>query len=254
MARNGIPDDLGHALDSFARRNRVVVASDYDGCMAPIVSRPQDAVPNPASIAAIETLAAKPNTLAAVVSGRALDDLRTLSGLTAGVTTIGSHGSEFADGFTVPITPEDTARLARIVVEFSALATRFAGVTVEAKPASATLHVRNASPADAATALAAARSGPATWPGVHATEGKAVIELAVIETSKGIALDTLRSQFAADAVVYLGDDVTDEKAFAHLRRDVDVSIKVGDGTTGAQYRIAGPDDVAQVLDFLAQLR
>lgn len=254
MAGNVIPADLGAALAALAARERIVVASDYDGCLAPIVSRPRDAVPDPASIAALESLATKPNTLAAVVSGRALDDLRALSRLSDAVTAIGSHGSEFADGFAVPITAADTALLDRIVVEFTALTTRFPGVTVEVKPASTTLHVRNADADDAVAALAAARSGPATWPGVHATEGKAVIELAVIETSKGIALDTVRAQFDADAVVYLGDDVTDEKAFAHLHHDHDVSIKVGEGETGAKYRIAGTDDVARVLETLAQLR
>ncbi|GAB17477.1 trehalose-phosphatase [Gordonia effusa NBRC 100432] len=254
MSSNGIPDDLAAALDGLAALPRVVVASDYDGCMAPIVSNPQDAVPNPASAAAIERLAAAPNTLAAVVSGRALADLRVLSGLSAAVTLVGSHGSEFADGFTVPITSDDSARLGRIVDEFHSLAKRFDGVTVEVKPASTTLHVRNAAPDDAKVALAAARSGPASWPGVYATEGKAVIELAVIETSKGIALDTLRGQFDAEAVVYLGDDVTDEKAFAHLRHGRDVSIKVGEGETGAEYRIAGTDHVATVLETLARLR
>ncbi|MFW0789201.1 trehalose-phosphatase [Gordonia sp. CPCC 205333] len=254
MSSNGIPEDLAAALTGLAALPRVVVASDYDGCMAPIVSRPQDAKPNPASAAAIESLATAPDTLAAVVSGRALSDLRALSGLSTRVTLIGSHGSEFADGFTVPITPDDTARLSRIVSEFHSLATRFNGVTVEVKPASTTLHVRNASPDDAQAALVAARTGPATWPGVHATEGKAVIELAVIETSKGIALDSLRNQFDASAVVYLGDDVTDEKAFAHLRHGRDVSIKVGEGSTGAEYRIPGTDSVAAVLETLAQLR
>ncbi|NMO00783.1 trehalose-phosphatase [Gordonia sp. TBRC 11910] len=254
MSSNGIPDDLAAALARVCASKRLVVACDYDGCVAPIVSRPQDAVPNPASTTAIEILATAPHTLAAVVSGRALADLRGLSGLSDSVTLIGSHGSEFDAGFSVPITAADTARLNRIIDEFHALATRFDGVTVEVKPASTTLHVRNAAPDDARAALAAARSGPARWPGVHTTEGKAVIELAVIDTSKGIALDTLRSRFDADAVLYLGDDVTDEKAFAHLRPDADVSIKVGDGDTRAQYRVAGTDDVATVLQTLAQLR
>ncbi len=94
------------------------------------------------------------------------------------------------------------------------------------------LHVRNAAPPDdAVTALECARSGPpGSWEGVHATEGKSVLELAVIETSKGHALDTLRESLDCDVVIYLGDDVTDEKAFAHLRPDAgDIGIKVGDG-------------------------
>lgn len=124
---------------------------------------------------------------------------------------------------------------------------------VETKPASTVLHVRNASAQDADAALDAARSGPADWTGVQVTEGKSVIELAVIETSKGHAIDALRAKFGADSVIYLGDDVTDEKAFAHLRAG-DVGIKVGDGDTVAAYRITDTDDVATVLEFVAARR
>jgi len=101
--------------------------------------------------------------------------------------------------------------------------------------------------------LRRARDGAAGWDGVEATEGKAVIELAVIKTSKGHALDALRVRSGADAVIYLGDDVTDEKAFAHLGAG-DVSIKVGDGPTIARHRIPDTDTVATVLQFLLTQR
>ena len=245
---------LGDALVEFASLDRVLIASDYDGCIAPIVSRPEDAAANPASIAALRAAADAPGTWAAVVSGRARADLAALSGLADPVTLVGSHGAEFAEGFDTPLTDEQQTLLERIVAEFTAIAARFPGCTVETKPASTTLHVRNASDDDARAALTLAVEGPAAWPGVHVTHGKAVIELAVIATSKGHALDRLRDAVHAQAVLYLGDDVTDEKAFAHLNLPGDVSVKVGDGATAARYRITGPDEVAQVLTTAAQLR
>ena len=262
MIHTGIGDDLRAALSAAASADTLLLASDYDGCIAPIVSRPQDAAPNPASIAAIRAAADLPQTGAAVVSGRALADLSALSGLPVDgdVTLVGSHGSEFAGGFRQPVTAADQELLGRVVAAFDDIAARFPGVTVESKPVSAALHIRNASPEDAATALDLARSGPAGWPGVQVTEGKAVIELAVIETSKGHALDALRDQLGADAVIYLGDDVTDEKAFAHLspgageNGTADVGIKVGAGPTIAPYRIASPDEVAAVLEFVVTVR
>ncbi|WP_374206004.1 trehalose-phosphatase [Gordonia zhenghanii] len=245
---------LGDALVEFASLDRVLIASDYDGCVAPIVSRPEDAVPDPASAAALAAAADLPGTWAALVSGRARADLATLSGLGDPVTLVGSHGAEFESGFDEPLTGEQTTLLAAVVAEFESITTRFPGTSVETKPASTTLHVRNASDDDARAALTLAVEGPASWAGVHVTHGKSVIELAVIETSKGHALDRLRDRVHAQAVLYLGDDITDEKAFAHLNLPGDVGVKVGDGATAAKFRITGPDEVAQVLTAAVELR
>jgi trehalose-6-phosphatase len=59
-----------------------------------------------------------------------------------------------------------------------------------------------------------------------------VIELAVVSTHKGDALDTMRKRFGASAVLFLGDDVTDEDAFKTLAGP-DVGVKVGDGESVA---------------------
>lgn len=253
MSDNGIPAELTDALTRAAGVGVLLLASDYDGCVSPIVSRPEDAVPDAASIDALVAAAALPDTVVAVVSGRERAVLAALSGLEAPVVLVGSHGSEFESGFAVEITDEARTLLNRLIDELSSITADFPGSTVEVKPASTVLHVRNASETDAVAALDRARSGPASWPGVHTTEGKAVLELAVIETSKGHALDTLRDRIGADAVIYLGDDVTDEKAFAHLRPG-DIGIKVGEGDTAAGFRIADTDDVATVLAFVADQR
>ena len=88
---------------------------------------------------------------------------------------------------------------------------------------------------------------------MHVTHGKQVVELAVVETSKGIALQRLRAMLAADAVLYVGDDVTDETAFAVLG-PTDVGVKVGPGETLATYRIDGPEDVRSLLQLLVAER
>lgn len=245
---------LGDALAEFASTQRVLIASDYDGCVAPIVSRPEDAEPNPRSAAALAAAAELPDTWSALVSGRARTDLATLSGLDDPVTLVGSHGAEFDAGFEEAISLEQKTLLAAIIDEFESITARFPGTSVETKPASTTLHVRNASEDDARSALALAVEGPAAWAGVHVTHGKAVIELAVVETSKGHALDLLRDRVDAQAVLYLGDDITDEKAFAHLNLPGDVAVKVGDGATAAKFRIADTDDVAEVLTTVVELR
>lgn len=244
-----VEPDLLHALTSAARVPRLLVTSDFDGTLAPIVNNPADARPMPAAADALAALADLPSTEAALISGRALDVLRSLSSMPPTVHLVGSHGAEFDSGFAHDI---DHALLDRITAELSAIAADRPGVTVETKPASVALHVRNADPADGQAALAAAREASASWD-AHTTEGKAVLEFAVISTDKGEAIDILREQHAASAVVFFGDDVTDEKAFRRLRGS-DVGVKVGPGDTLAIYRVGSPEDVATALKYLLDER
>ncbi|MCV7283621.1 trehalose-phosphatase [Mycolicibacterium flavescens] len=245
----GLPDDLARALDAAAATPRLLVTSDFDGTLAPIVNNPADARPLPAAADALVALADLPDTASALISGRALEVLRALSGMPPAVHLVGSHGAEFTSGFSHDV---DTARLQRITAELEAIAAGKPGVTVETKPASVALHVRNASPADGDAALTAAQEASSAW-GAQATAGKAVLEFAVIQTDKGEAVDILRDQENATAVVFLGDDVTDEKAFRRMR-DGDVGVKVGPGDTLAGYRVDTPEDVAAALQYLLQAR
>ena len=71
MSAEGIPTPLSDTLLRASTVNRLLLASDYDGCIAPIVSRPQDAVGLPESIEALRAAARLDRTTVAVVSGRA---------------------------------------------------------------------------------------------------------------------------------------------------------------------------------------
>ncbi|MCV7298137.1 trehalose-phosphatase [Mycobacterium barrassiae] len=244
-----LPIELQRALDSISRVPKILVTCDFDGTLAPIVSNPADARMLPDAAAALTALADLADTAVALVSGRALDVLRTLSAVPPVIHLVGSHGAEFDSGFAHDI---DEDLLRRIIAELTEIAADKPGVTVETKPASVALHVRNASPADGEAALEAARRASAAWD-AHATAGKAVLEFAVISTDKGEAVDILRDQTGSAAVVFLGDDVTDEKAFARLR-DGDIGVKVGPGETAASYRVESPDDVAAALAYLLDRR
>ena len=244
---------LRSAVRLIARVPQLLVACDYDGTLAPIVEDPSRAAPLPEAIAAVRSLAALPQTQVAVVSGRALRDLATLSRLPSEVYLVGSHGSEFDVGFVEQLAPELVELHERLRTELAAISRGKPGVRLETKPASVAVHTRGADPAVAAEVVAAIRSGPATWADVHITAGNQVLEVSVIATHKGIALDTLRNQLSASAVLYIGDDITDENAFAHLHGP-DVGVKVGEGPTRAAYRVHSPMAAARVLALLVEAR
>jgi trehalose 6-phosphate phosphatase len=240
------PADLRTALTDLARTPRLLVASDFDGTLSHLVKNPADARPVPGATEALQALAALPNTAVTLISGRALAVLSELSGAPAGVHLIGSHGAESAGGFTQQI---DTGLLDTIRAGLDPIAAEYPGARVESKPAGVVLHVRNATPDVGAAALAAARAAAVSWP-AKMTEGKAILEFAVIETDKGMAIDQLRVHEKATAVVFFGDDVTDEDAFRRLHDGVDVGVKVGPGETLAPFHLDTPDDVAVALELL----
>ncbi|WP_026924547.1 trehalose-phosphatase [Glycomyces arizonensis] len=246
-------DELRSALAQLARVPQLLIACDYDGTLAPIVTDPSQAKPIPESVTALRTLANLPQTKVAVISGRALRDLAALSRLPSEIHLVGSHGSEFDIGFTRALSSEDQRRRDKLVAELTAIAERYEGTRVEPKPAGAALHTREAAEADATEAVEEVREGPSTWDGVQTTEGKAVIDLSVVTTHKGDALDKLRHQLGASAVLFLGDDVTDENAFAHLHGP-DIGVRVGPGSTRAAFRIGDPEDVARLLAHLVDIR
>jgi trehalose 6-phosphate phosphatase len=244
-----LPVELQRALDALAAVPRLLVACDFDGTLAPIVDDPADARPLPAAAESLVELARLPSTHVALVSGRALSVLKELARMPSEVNFVGSHGAEFDAGFAHHV---DESLLARITNALNDIATHRPGVTVESKPASVALHVRNATQADGDAALREARAAATSWD-AELTEGKAVLEFAVISTDKGEAVDILRERYDAAAVAFMGDDVTDEKAFRRLR-DSDVGVKVGEGETLAEYRVGSPDDVADVLEYLLRAR
>ncbi len=248
-----LPDDVDAALAAFAARAAVLVASDFDGVLAPIVDTPGAARAHPAAVAALAALVGLDGVHVAVVSGRSLADLRTVAAPPQGAVLVASHGAE-VDGADGPEVDADA--LAAVTDALDRVAAEHPGTSVEHKPAAAVLHTRRAERDVAAAATRAAleaadRVGPGA---VHVLEGKEVVEVSVVRADKGTALRDLRERLGVDAVLYAGDDVTDEHAFAVLDPSTDVAVKVGDGDTLAAYRLPGPPDVAALLARLAALR
>jgi trehalose-phosphatase len=252
-----VDDELDAALAAFGARDQVLVALDFDGVLAPIVEVPSAARALPEAADALAALAAADGVHLALVSGRQLADLRVVAAPPGPALLVGSHGAEtsFADGGL--LAPDQADLLRRVEAAVVSIVERHPGTKVERKPTAIVLHTRVAERDAAEAATAEALAGPASWPGVHVTQGKEVVELAVTAVTKGAALTVLRERLGlpSGGVLYAGDDVTDERAFAVLDDDAgDLTVKVGPGETVARHRVPGPPDVAALLGRLADLR
>lgn len=255
---------LDQALRAVATKPAVLVALDFDGTLAPIVTRPEDARSTPAGRRAVERLAAADGVTVAIVSGRPREELRRIAQPPDGVVLVGSHG---AQRDTAQVDLDDARRelLDRVAATLEEVSAGLPHTRVERKAFAAALHTRPA--LEAGLPQTFDRAWEATsalrrLPDVHLTEGKEVLEFSVVDPgrhNKGVALRELVRSVGADAALFIGDDTTDEAGFAVLDDDAgDVTIKVaapGNApVTRARHTVADPDEVAAVLERLAALR
>lgn len=234
--------DLEAAFARVASADVLLVASDYDGVLSPIVPTPGDAVPHRGALDAFLAVSRYPTVRSVIISGRSEPTLESFVGTPIGVRLIGNHGALLGG------TPTDDQRatVASITNTLTAVAARHPGTAVEPKPLGAAFHYRHAD--DRNGALGDARGAVAGFD-ARIIEGKEVLEVVIGHGTKGTAIEAVRVQTDAAHVVYIGDDVTDEDVFVSLRPD-DIGIKVGDGPTAARFRIGGPDDVEAAFSTL----
>ncbi|MGB8362612.1 MAG: trehalose-phosphatase [Acidimicrobiia bacterium] len=232
---------LTRALAEVMRLDTVVIGTDFDGTLAPIVEHPDLAVPDRRAVDSLRALARMPGVEVVVVSGRSLSDLRERLGEIPGVSLIGEHGNDI--GVEEP-KPEVLKEAIALIGE---LGKATPGSTVEIKQRSVTFHTRRVAAPLADDALAALRDWAAGHAGITVLEGKEVLELSVGTRTKADAVLEVGAE--ADAIIFIGDDRTDETVFERLHPE-DVGVKVGEGDTAARFRV---DDVAAVADLLETL-
>ncbi len=246
-------EQLDNRIDQLARTPLLLVACDYDGTIAPIVDDPMKALPLRETAVALRNLATLPRTHVAVISGRSLRDLAALSRLPVEIRLVGSHGTEFDIDFALDLDPDLRRHRRSLVAGLHEACDGIEGVTLEKKPTSVAVHYRRVAAALVEALLARVVAVADELGDVTVRHGKMVCELLLIPTDKGRALTTVRGSVGANAVMFLGDDVTDEDAFATLHGP-DVGVKVGGGETAAPFRVDSPHDVAVLLATLCARR
>lgn len=251
-----LPPELLNAVRRVAGTEHLLIAMDFDGTISPLVDHAGDARPLPRSAAAFAELATLPRTTTALISGRALDSLRAVASPPAETLLIGSHGAEAWLGpgsAPLVLDPDQLELLAEVRSILEGIVELAPGTLLEEKPAGVVLHTRLAEDDVAEDAVSAARAALQDRDGVHLKNGKRVLETSVVHASKGEGVDFLRQASGATAVIFAGDDTTDEDALGRLGPD-DVGVKVGLDFTQAQYRVEAPVHIAELLEALLRER
>ncbi len=237
---------LRTALERVAQTSELLVAADFDGTLSPLVPDPAEAKPHARALAALVRLSQMSGVHAVIISGRERSVLAELTDAPDSIMLIGTHGTETSEDAD----PDQAARVRELVAALQEVAANHEGTLLEPKPSGASLHYRQATDRPAASAAAQAVGHRL---GVRMILGKEVVELLVGDGDKGTAIADRRRRVGATAVVFLGDDTTDEDVLRTLVAG-DVGVKVGEGATAAEFRVDDPDGVADVLEALAGAR
>jgi trehalose 6-phosphate phosphatase len=243
-------DFLAPGRDGILRalaRSRVLLAFDYDGVLAPLVTDPGGRAMRPATARLLARLARRYPV--AVVSGRAFRDLVHLVP-TPGVVAVGNHGFEV--GRPTPVPRRVLARVAGWERELGRRLAGTPGWHVEHKRSTLSVHyglLRAWRPVGRAVHVAAA-----TLPGARLLPGKKVLNLLPADfPTKGDAVRTLLRRGRLDVALFVGDDRTDEDVF-RIGPPTVVGVRVGSGPTAAPHRLRAQGDVDRLLRRLAALR
>lgn len=242
----GLDDALATAVS-----RKPILALDFDGTLAPIVDRPEDARLPESTVRALARLSRQ--CPVAIVTGRSVDDVTGRLGFTPW-RVIGNHGGE------CPFHPERSAELRKALnvlrLEFSARSALLepVGIVVEDKNQSIALHYRRANHGPRAVALLKECVVLARKAGIRVVGGKCVVNFVPPSApDKGQAVRALLDSSDAETVIYAGDDVNDEPVFAGAPSEW-LTIKVGRVEhTGARFVVEDAEGLSRCLERLLEL-
>jgi trehalose 6-phosphate phosphatase len=253
-------DQLESLLEPLAEGRELRLFLDYDGTLAAIADRPDQARLGRSVRELLGSLAA--SLTVSIVSGRDREDLECMVGLPE-LVYAGSHGMDIRgpDGLAWQHEAADATQPALDIAQrqLQQAIGDIPGVLIERKRFVIAVHFRLVQ-ADAVdrVRMVAADTVRRAASQLRLTCGKCVVELRpCLDWDKGQAVAWLLDRPAAAEqpfALYIGDDETDEDAFRMMRRLGGVGICVGSGSrpTSAQYHLDSPAQVEALLTALVQ--
>ena len=246
--------ELTEALSAFASKDTILIALDFDGTLAPLVDDPEASRMIASARTALENLTTLPGVTIAIVTGRAIDSVKRVAEPLNEWFLVGSHGIEVLS--PGELTNYETPWLVpgNLIKDFEAVIAAHPGTRLEQKPFGLALHTRGVADQTARGAEAAAHEVCDAWgEELVVRTGHGIVECSIQDATKGDGIAQVWRHLKPTAVLFAGDDRTDEDGFAVLGEQ-DVAIRVGRGETLAPYRLDDAHAVAEALWFIHDKR
>jgi trehalose 6-phosphate phosphatase len=258
---------LSKVLGRIRSGKRLLLLSDFDGTLVPIVDRPEMAHMPDTTRDLLNTLSRYPWVTVGIISGRALSDLKGKVNLER-LIYVGNHGFEIQSpeiNFINPIADEMTPIFRMMGRVLSRTLGSFRGVFVEDKGITLSVHFRQAEvgAADEIRQIVQRSVTNPRFAGLfRITSGKKVLELSpAVSWNKGKAVRLLMKRYGKGGrrsgliPIYLGDDLTDEDAFKVIAQyGMGFSIYVGARPieSAAEYYLKSTSEVQILLSGLTK--
>lgn len=226
---------------------------DVDGTLVPIAPDPWSVKPSPVLPELLRSAAARLKGALAIVSGRELHSIENVTD-NAVKYLAGGHGAEFRLGVNQPVEEAAHPAVGGLQVELRPLIERHPDLLLEVKRAGIAVHYRQAPSlagevrrAMTAVLETQARSGLALLQGDH------VLEIRSPSHNKGTAVRRLMEEgpFQKRRPIFIGDDISDEDAFAVVQEMGGTAVIVGERRpTLATREVESPTEVLRLLASL----
>jgi alpha,alpha-trehalase len=247
-----------HSLSQDWAGKRVAVFLDYDGTLTPIMARPDLAHISDEMSAVLSGLADVCPTV--IISGRGREDVSGLVGLD-NLYYAGSHGFDIAGPAGTAVRHEIGAEfrpvLEQVAQSLEEQTSDIEGALIEDKKFSIALHYRLVAEENVPRMERAVDQAVAENPQLRKAHGKKVFEVRPqLEWDKGKAvlwlLEALELDSADVVPLYIGDDVTDEDAFAALQdRGLGVLVTESPRETHASLSLRDTNEVGEFLELVS---
>jgi trehalose 6-phosphate phosphatase len=215
---------------------------DFDGTLVEIAERPDEVEVAPGLSGVLSRLRDTLDGALALVSGRSIAVLdRFMAPLS--FDAAGLHGVEYRlAGRLSPCRPEKHPALRAALAALPERIPPHPGILIEDKGCSFAVHWRLAPDAGDEVMAVLEPVIAALGPEYRLQRGKAVAELLPAHAAKGpiIAYFLTKPPYRGRRPIFIGDDLTDEHGFETVNDLGGVTIRIGNGRTGAQHRIATP--------------
>ncbi len=236
----------------------VLLFLDFDGTLAPISSNPGTASMPAGTRKALKAISAGGRSSVAIISGRALPDIRERVRLEE-LIYAGNHGLEITGPglyFVEPTAAQRAEVLEELARHLQVRLRRIPGVDVESKVFTASIHFRKTPTGRLEEVHRTVLEAVAPIGNLfQVTQGLKVFDIRPrVNWNKGLAVRWIKETLGrTDALpIYIGDDLTDEDAFAALPEGITVSVGRAASKTCARYHLEEQERVQEFLVWLTE--